>query len=73
MDGEYSQYIADGEVAYRREYFMEYRKWLKNTMNIEPVKDWKMQDTPKKIVELQKEANDLYKIELYRMLSKYKR
>lgn len=73
MDGKYPQYIADGEVAYRREYFMEYRKWLKNTMNIEPVKDWKRQDTPKKIVELQKEANDLYKIELYRMLSKYKR
>lgn len=71
MDGEYSQYVANSEVHYRRESFMEYRKWLKDTMNIEPVKDWKISGTPQKIEKLQEEAKDLYEIKLYSMLAKY--
>jgi len=68
MDGGYSQFVSDNEENYRRENFEAYRRWLKETMNIEPVKDLEVWGTPKKLEALQKEAQELYRDKFFQWL-----
>ena len=70
MDGEYSQYDSSEEY-YRRPDFMAYRKWLKETMQIEPVKEWKTWGTPKKIQTLHDESVTLYEEKFFSWLYTY--
>jgi len=67
-DGIYSQYVSDNEENYRRENFEAYRKWLKETMHIDPVKDLEVWGAPKKLEALQEEAQKLYKDKLFQWL-----
>jgi len=71
MDGGYSQYLSINEEYYRRENFMAYRKWLKDVMNIEPVKDLEVWGTPKKIEKMQEEAQTLYRDRLFQWLYRF--
>jgi tetratricopeptide (TPR) repeat protein len=68
MDGGYSQFVSINEDYYRRENFMAYRKWLKDTMKIEPVKDLKVWGTPNKIEMMEEEAQTLYRDKLFQWL-----
>jgi tetratricopeptide (TPR) repeat protein len=70
MDGEYSQYDSSEEY-YRRPGFMAYREWLKETMHIEPLKEWKIWGTPKKIETLHDEVVSLYKEKFFAWLYRY--
>lgn len=71
LDGEFYESVDYAEAYYREPNFMEYRKWLQDVMNIEPLKDWKGNDTPKEIYELQKEASNLYELSFFEFLHKY--
>lgn len=70
LDGEFYESTSYSESHYRKQNFMEYRKWLKDVMNIEPLKDWKV-SMPKEIYELQEEASMLYELSFFEFLQKY--
>jgi tetratricopeptide (TPR) repeat protein len=70
-DGTYAQFVSYAEEYYRRPKFMAYRKWLKETMQIEPVQNWKVWGTPKQIEKLQEEANTLYRKKFFAFLNQH--